>query len=310
MTLRGLAIGLVCALGCSEGSSASEAGGPAGVVVELSGSVEASRSGKTRALAMNAEVFADDLIKTSSASSVSIVLEHNNAALRLEAGMEKRVDATLAWKAPKQEDDSVLEGRDVDDRTAAAGRHTEREAAATAATATANTPQPTKSEAPGSATPAPAPAPAKSKQPRKKRRVKGAKIKAPREFDSASADIKSDTPRIGGKREKMKAPEIKSMPLPKGGGAKSGATRGGGPVNVKAKLSGKVKVCHALADDAPSGTVTIAVKVSATGTISITKLTGSVAGLSGVVSCARKKISALKVAGAKAGIYTVTVKLR
>lgn len=307
--LRGLVFGLLCVLGCSKGSGATEVSGPAGVVVELSGDVQATRGDQTRALAVDGEVYADDTIKTGPASSVAIKLSHNNAALRLDAEMTKRVDKSLAWKAPKQEDDSVLEGREVDDQTAAAGRHTEHEAAATASTAKANeAPAAAAETAPSEAAPAPAPSKPR-REPKKvvrraKKRIapppapKRDKAREIKEFsESAPLDVGSSSGGGPGR----------------GGGARVGASSApstrGGPIDVKARLAGKIKVCHALSDDAAAGTITVVVTVSATGAVSIKKLTPSAKALSGVAACARKKISRLKLAGARAGSYTVTVRL-
>ncbi|HUH01964.1 MAG TPA: AgmX/PglI C-terminal domain-containing protein, partial [Kofleriaceae bacterium] len=64
-----------------------------------------------------------------------IRLFHNEARWTLESGKRKRVDTSLAWTAPKQVGGGVLAGSDTAESTAAAGRHTEKEAADTRATA-------------------------------------------------------------------------------------------------------------------------------------------------------------------------------
>ena len=302
MKLGGLAvIGALAWLGCSkEGSSASPAAGPAGVVVELSGTVEATREGgEPRPLAVDAEVFADDTIKTGADSSVNIALTHNNASLRLEAGMTKRVDSTLAWKAPRREDDSVLD-RDVDDQTAAAGRHTEREAAGTASTAVANA-EPEREAAPA---PAPEPPPVKKASPPKKK-----SRPRPRKRSSSS----SSTPPSRGFEGGLMSDSAPARPAPapvRTGGAQESSTTRGGPVDVKKLMSSRIKVCHALAEDAPAGRVTAVIQVSAAGKVKVLKVKGSDAALDAVVSCARDKIAKLAVGAAKPGVYHVTLTLR
>jgi outer membrane biosynthesis protein TonB len=320
MMLRGLVIGLVCALGCSKGSNATQTTGPAGVVVELSGTASATRDGADpRPLAVDAQIFADDTVETGAASSVAIKLSHNNAALRLDAQMTRRVDQSLAWKAPKQQDDSVLEGRAVDDQTAAAGRHTEREAAGTASTAIADRPAqpaPAAEPAPTAAEPAkpPPPSPSAKSQPKSERKVEQRAKK--RETAGPRRDVrrksKGGGPSSDGLAESATLDVGAAAPGGASGGAKKTTTSStrGGPIDVKKSVAGKIKVCHALADEAPAGSITAVVKVTADGSVTVVSIDGSVAALSSVTSCARKKIASLAASGAKPGVYKVTVKLR
>lgn len=307
MKLWGLAIGVLGLLGssCSKESSSATTG-PAGVVVEMSGQVEATRAGgEPRPLALEAEVFADDTVETGPGSSVSIVLSHNNASLRLEADMSRRVDETLAWKAPRREGDSVLD-RDVADQTAAAGRHTEREAAGTAATAVANretaAAPPAQPDPPVKAVaPEPAPEPRAKPRPRPgtKRKAKRDRRPPPPPRDSKPAPRELDAvlaPRG--------APALESAPAPGGGG---GSTRGG-PVDVSKLVRARIEVCHALAENAPAGSITAAVKIAG-GKLSIVSLAGSVKGMEPVLACARKKIASLAITGAKPGTYRVSLEL-
>jgi hypothetical protein len=122
--------------GCgSKGSSAPavEPGKPAGDVREVTGTVTAKRGEEApRTLAVGDEVSGDDVITTGADSSVVIELRHNGVRWSLGAGQEKQVALSLAWKAPKGG------GGSIDERSTAAGRHAEREAADTAESAVAS----------------------------------------------------------------------------------------------------------------------------------------------------------------------------
>ena len=104
-------------------------GAVAGKVVEVSGSVAATRNGVARPLAAGAEVFGDDVIDTAS-GSVVIQLHHNNARWSVESGRRARVDESLAWRLAKQDGSAAA----VDHASSAAGREGERTAADTRAT--------------------------------------------------------------------------------------------------------------------------------------------------------------------------------
>jgi hypothetical protein len=109
---------------------------PAGTVRELTGDVTATRPGATaRKLAVGDGVFADDTIATAAGAHVVIELAHNGVAWTLEEGKQRRVDASAAWSAKAGSGDpAIAEASDQDpDRTEAAGRHTEHEAAETGA---------------------------------------------------------------------------------------------------------------------------------------------------------------------------------
>ncbi|MCB9537250.1 MAG: hypothetical protein H6704_13440 [Myxococcales bacterium] len=108
---------------------------PAGVVLAVEGEVTATRAAEgsaARALAVDAEVFADDTVKTAEGASVTVRLNHNNANWTLEGGKARRVDKGAAWRAPKGEPQPVAEapGKRID--TTPAGRHAAVEAATTA----------------------------------------------------------------------------------------------------------------------------------------------------------------------------------
>lgn len=132
--------------GCAEKSPAVAAGnGPAGKVVEISGSVTAEREGAKRTLTIDETIYANDEIVTGSDSAIVVVLDHNGARWTLGANESRVVSAAAAWRAPKGQGDGTSK-RDVSE---AAGRHAEREGFDTAATARAGGPAGDDSEAPG-----------------------------------------------------------------------------------------------------------------------------------------------------------------
>ena len=90
-----------------------------------------------RVLAMNNEVWNDDVVTTADKATVKIRLRHNDVVWTLEGGQKKRVDASLAWNAPRGSTDPGLAGEAEAARTGSAGRHTEAEALGTAQTAVA-----------------------------------------------------------------------------------------------------------------------------------------------------------------------------
>jgi hypothetical protein len=119
-----LAVLLAAAAGCK-----GERGGPDGEVVALEGEATAARGeAEPRALAIGDPVFADDVIRTRAASELAIRIAHNQLTVTLGPGMERRLDATAAWKASGAVGAGLLD-REPDDRTAAAGRNSENEAA-------------------------------------------------------------------------------------------------------------------------------------------------------------------------------------
>jgi len=132
--LRAVLLGLLAVSvtsSCSGGGDPQQVapGAVAGKVLEASGNVAATRNGATRALAVGAEVFADDVIDTGN-GSVVILLHHNNARWAVEGGQRTRVDESLAWKLARQDGPA----KPVDHASSAAGREGERTAADTLAT--------------------------------------------------------------------------------------------------------------------------------------------------------------------------------
>lgn len=108
-----------------DGGPTVQAGVAAGKVVELTGTVTATRGGQTRALAVGSEVSGDDEVATGTDGAVSIVLAHNNATWQLTANKHEKVADSLAWGLAKV---ATPAGGAIES-TSAAGRHAERSAA-------------------------------------------------------------------------------------------------------------------------------------------------------------------------------------
>lgn len=135
--LRSLLVGVLalsafasCKSDKSDTPAVAAATAPAGKVIELTGKVEATRSGKTRELAVGAEVYADDQVSTAADATVTIELFHNNARWAVTSNKQARVDASLAWGLDKQQ-----ASKSVEHNSASAGREAERSAAETRDTA-------------------------------------------------------------------------------------------------------------------------------------------------------------------------------
>lgn len=127
---KAVVIAFVVLLACSK-RDAADVAAPAGKVVEVAGTVSATRNGATRKLAVADQVFSDETVDTGSDGSVTIELAHNHARWAMEPGQHKRVDESAAWKLAEQSGSAVA----VDHATSAAGRNAERQAAETQATA-------------------------------------------------------------------------------------------------------------------------------------------------------------------------------
>lgn len=145
------------AVACGGGSSGPKvvAGAPAGDVTEVTGTVTATRDGKTRPLGVGGEVAGDDVVETGADGHVAITLRHNLVPWTLGPGKKEQVSLSLAWKAPRA---TQTAAGPTGERSGAAGRHAEREAAdtsANAATASTEAAMPEKAAAP----PAPGAAP-------------------------------------------------------------------------------------------------------------------------------------------------------
>lgn len=108
------------------------AGAPAGDVTEVTGTVTATRDGKARPLAVGDVVSGDDVVATGADGHVAIRLHHNLVPWTLGPGKTEQVSLSLAWKAPRA---TQTAAGPIGERSGAAGRHAEREAADTSATA-------------------------------------------------------------------------------------------------------------------------------------------------------------------------------
>jgi hypothetical protein len=117
-------------LACGSGSPSVAPGAPAGDVRELVGEVSAVRNGERRALTRGAWVSGDDVIHTAPDASVVIELRHNGVRWSLGPGKQRTVADSAAWTAARGSSQVAI----TDERSGAAGRHAEREAAGTSAT--------------------------------------------------------------------------------------------------------------------------------------------------------------------------------
>ncbi len=127
----------VLAAGCDRNgdTGVEDPAAPAGEVLSVEGEVTATRDGEDgRHLELRSDVYADDVIATGDDGSVRIRLSHNRAVWELGADERRRVDESVAWRAAAGEDEAEPE-KAPDERSVAAGRHAEAEAADTRATA-------------------------------------------------------------------------------------------------------------------------------------------------------------------------------
>lgn len=134
--LRALLLGVlsVTAIASCEGKDggpAVQAGVAAGKVVELTGTVTATRGGETRTLTVGSEVSGDDEVATGADGAVAIVLAHNNATWQLTANKHGKLAESLAWGLAKVDTPA---GAAIES-TSAAGRHAGKEAATSNTTA-------------------------------------------------------------------------------------------------------------------------------------------------------------------------------
>ncbi len=124
---------------------------PAGTVEHLEGQVVALRAGRVppaRALRARAPVWADDTVTTAQEASVGIRLFRNGALWELQGGQTRRVDEGLAWRATRSAQTVALADHAEAPATAAAGRHSEQEAAQSAETAVRPEPAPVQAAKP------------------------------------------------------------------------------------------------------------------------------------------------------------------
>lgn len=130
---------VVLALACGEKQQPPQPAGdgPAGVVLTVEGDVSAQRAtAAVRKLAVKDAVFADDTVTAAAGASVRIELAHNLVVWTLDggsAGLSRKVVESAAWNAPRRSGEAEALAAGDKDRTSAAGRHTEPEAAGTPA---------------------------------------------------------------------------------------------------------------------------------------------------------------------------------
>jgi hypothetical protein len=243
-------LGLIVVAGCGDGD-ARPAAGPAGKVVAVAGEVRAERGDppESRVLAVGDPVHAEDVVITADEASVQIMLDHNQAIWSLEGGERRPVRQSAAWTAPKQQGGSLLAGAD-DDRTTAAGRHAEREAAETRAavdrSGTEGDEAPAAASDEGSAIadedpPAAAAEPAAPPPPPPPPPVKRKRSRDPGPGDS--------TPKGGAK---VSGGEVESLDsvgtVGRGGGSGTGSGYGTGSGQNERKVAGQVKLAELQVD--------------------------------------------------------------
>ncbi len=171
----------------------------AGEIVEVAGDVQIEQAGATAAAVVGAKVHGADTVITGADGHVTVLLYHNRARWTLDGGKRKRIDQSVAWRAPKSAGGSLLAEGAGDQGTSAAGRHAEKEAADTRATAPAAeampTPEPTTTgAAPGDMAPPaepvtaaapPPPPPPPAKREAAKHRSRGTFKTLDKEMDGA-----------------------------------------------------------------------------------------------------------------------------
>ncbi len=139
--LRTLLVGILAVTAAAACSSKGDApalqpGVSAGKVLELTGTVTATRGTEVRTLAAGGEISSDDVIDTAAGSRVVILVAHNNARWDLGPNKHGKVGESLAWTAAKQDRPVTA----VIEESSTAGAHAEK-TAATTGTTTAEAPR-------------------------------------------------------------------------------------------------------------------------------------------------------------------------
>jgi hypothetical protein len=296
--LRSILVGLlaISAVHACKGGGADapavQPGVTVGKVVEITGTVTATRGTQTRTLDASSTVSGDDVIQTSGDGRVTILLAHNNATWALGPNKQEHVAGSMAWKLAKADSPAAA----VDETTTAAGRHAERQAAtgeadsagrmreaesakapaeaAPAAAAPAAAPAPVTTAAPGGGAapravvppPPPPPAPA-----REKMKVGSKGAAPPPKPDAAANNVRSadediaDTLEGGGGNRR--AP---SAPASGGRGGADGLTQ------LKAALERENPALRACVTASGKATLAITIKVTAgKTTITLADATGA-----------------------------------
>lgn len=306
----------LAATSCSRGSDAKGADEVAGTVVEVSGSVTAQREGaEPRALEKGAPVFKNDTVVTAASAAVTIVLAHNEARWQIAENQSHVVERSIAWRAPKGAGSSSLDEA-ADDSTAAAGRHSENEAAHTAGTAIANADPPPASEAPAAAAPSDPVEPRAVRAKKAKRRAKSStpppvKRKAAKNEKATLGAIGTPPikkPRAIAKPAPVPAPESARQPADAVAKPRASATRGAA-TSAADLIRKKLRTCYVLDGDDKTGKVSVTVTVNKSG--AITAVSAKAAdGLGAVATCVRGKLKGRVVSSAKTGKISASMTFR
>jgi hypothetical protein len=311
----GLGFGVAAGCGGKESSSAPEVvpGAPAGDVREVTGTVTAKRGDEpARPLAVGDVVAGDDVIETSAGSSIVIELRHNGVKWSLAAGHAKKLGDSAAWKAPRKDGAGGATG----ERSTAAGRHAEREAAGTAVSAEAagsGAAETAAAPPPPGAVPAPAPAPAADPAPPAEEPAEEpdeAEKRAPREKRPADAPKSDNMARKSGGGG-GDAHDLETL-LQGGGSTGGGATaKKAAKVKATAKLTapssadagnalgdrlGAFRNCwqHAVEQHPSSGgSIALTLKVGADGKVTdvTTRVEGEVGGAEACVAAQARRVT-------------------
>ena len=313
---------------CSEASSGPEVAkdAVAGTVTAVAGTVTAEGvlSEPPRTLTVDSPIYRDDKILTTAGASVTIVLAHNGARWEIGEGQTHTVSKSVAWRAPKGASGDSLDNK-VNDTTAAAGRHSEREAAQGGSTAIANAPsQAVEAASAAEAEPPAAVKPEKSKRKSRPRRPAGTRSSVSKSTGSGARapgasggaappsrsaismdDLKSvkggtlgatssppppPSPRKSGESESAEASAAKPR--------KSNVSRGA--VLPSTLIKQALRSCYVLSDVSGKGKATVSVKFDKNGKITSVSVKAPTA-LRGLVSCTERKLRGKTVVASKAG---------
>jgi hypothetical protein len=272
--LLGLLLAIVASCK-SEDTSDAERSGPAGTVLSVEGEVEARRGDEApRALEGGSAIYADDVISTGPAGAVRIRLSHNEAIWELGADERRRVDDSLAWRAPKGADTGE-EPATTEERSLAAGRHAEDESADTSATVLDDVP----SEALADEGAAEPPAPRAARSPRPAPRASAPPAAPAAGPTGGGADELSRD--VEARQEVTAEPQLSSLELQQ---------------RVMDAVRGHLRRCFdqvsAQSDAGLAGRIEVGVRVGRDGRVEELELEVERGNLPGVAECAQRSIRA------------------
>lgn len=140
MLLRAVLLGVLSlsVVSCKSHDEAtkSQPGVAAGKVIEASGTVTVHHGDAAKPLAKGDSLEGDDIVETGADGHVLIELAHNNATWDLGPNKKTKLRESVAWALAKQD----KAAKAVEQDSAAAGRHAERNAADTTVSAGAPSP--------------------------------------------------------------------------------------------------------------------------------------------------------------------------